>query len=101
MIFKKILHFIDGSSLKKNFRKIKCGGLYKIKGEELPFRYIQKSGDKEKRLYRFKHHNLKEYVFYDLSQVERESTLDEIRIYNLIKEHVYEISDRLAYTHNY
>lgn len=72
----------------------KYGGLYKIKGESLPFRYIYRSGDKEKKIYRFKHHNLKEYIFYDLNHVERIANKKEIRLYNLIKNHINSVATK-------
>jgi len=91
----KILNFIDGVFPIEE-KNMKLGTLYKIKGEELPFRYIQYSHLRkaDKKSFHFKHHQLKEYVFKDLSQVEREATSEEARLYNLIKEHVNQIDRR-------
>lgn len=93
----KILNFIDrdGSIEEKD---LKFGTLYKIQGEELPFRYIQynHSKNENKKTFHFKHHQLKKYVFKNLSRVEREATPEEIRLYNLIKEHVNEIANKTA-----
>ena len=71
------------------------GTLYKIKGESLPFRYIRFANDSysNKPVYRFKHHQLKEYKFNDLSKIERQANKEEVRIYNLIKEHVNEVAE--------
>lgn len=81
---------IDNLTKKKS---LKYGSLYKLKNESLAFRYIFKSEDDLKKIYRFKHHQLKEYTFKDLSLVEREANKEEIRIYNLIKTHINEISN--------
>jgi hypothetical protein len=88
----KILNFIDGIFPLEE-KDLKLGSLYKIKGEDLPFRYIQYSHLKktDKKTFHFKHHQLKEYVFSDLTKIEREATPEEIRIYNLIKNHVNNI----------
>lgn len=96
----KILNFIDGIFPIEE-KELRLGTLYKIKGEELPFRYIQYSHlrNVDKKTFHFKHHQLKEYIFNDLSKVEREATPEEVRIYNLIKEHVNEIADKT--THSY
>lgn len=93
----KILDFIDGVFPAEE-KELKFGSLYKIKGEELPFRYIQYSNSKNKKVFCFKHHQLKQYVFKDLSKVEREATPEEVRLYNLIKEHVNEIANKTAYS---
>lgn len=96
----KILNFIDGI-FSIDEKELKLGTLYKIKNEELPFRYIQYSHQKNinKKTFYFKHHQLKEYAFNDLSGVEREATPEEVRLYNLIKEHVNEIASKT--THSY
>lgn len=96
----KILNFIDGIFPIQE-KNLKLGTLYKIQGEELPFRYIQYSHLKKvkKKTFHFKHHQLKEYIFDNLSKVEREATPEEVKIYNLIKEHVNEIADKT--THSY
>lgn len=96
----KILNFIDGI-LPVEEKELRLGTLYKLRNEELPFRYIQYSHLKNinQKAFHFKHHQLKEYVFEDLSQVEREATPEEVRIYNLIKEHVNEIADKTAHTY--
>lgn len=87
----KILNFIDGVFPEEE-TKLKLGTLYKIKGEDLPFRHIEYSHTKSgNKLYRFKHHQLKEYAFSSLDKVEREANPEEIRIYNLIKDHVNNI----------
>jgi hypothetical protein len=90
----KILNFIDKVFPQEQIQPI-LGTLYKIKGEELPFRYIRFINDpcSNKPVYRFKHHQLKEYKFNDLSRVERKANKEEVRIYNLIKEHVNEVAE--------
>lgn len=100
MILKKILQFLDKSSKQdlifpENIDEQtlpKCGRLYKLQNESLPFRYIYRKGDDQKGIFRFKHHHLKEYVFYDFSQVEREANEKEIKLYNLIKDHIDEVA---------
>ncbi len=90
----KILNFIDGIFPEEQGKPI-LGKLYKIKGEELPFRYIRFANDyyPNKAIYHFKHHQLKEYKFINLNRIEREANKEEIRLYNLIKEHVNEIAE--------
>ena len=88
MIFKKILNFLDKSEQVNP----KYGSLYKLKNEPLPFRYIYVYGDDKKGLHRFKHHQLKEYIFHDLSEVEREANQEEIRLYNIIKDYINELA---------
>lgn len=98
----KVLNFIDGIFPMQE-RQLKLGTLYKIQGEELPFRYIQYSHLKNanQKTFHFKHHQLKEYVFNDLTKIEREANPEEIRIYNLIKEHVNEIANTAThFNHN-
>jgi len=58
----------------------------------LPFRYIYKNGDITKGIHRYKHHQLKEYIFYNFDKVEREANPEEARVYNIIKEHVNELA---------
>jgi hypothetical protein len=84
MIFKKILNFLD----KSEQILPKYGKLYKIKNEPLPFRYIFVNGDDKKGIHRFKHHQLKEYIFYNFEDVEREANPEETRLYNIIKEYI-------------
>jgi len=98
----KVLNFIDGIFPVKE-KDLKLGTLYKIQGEELPFRYIQYSHLKNpnKKTFHFKHHQLKEYVFNDLSKIERQADKEEIRLYNLVKEHVNEIANKITYTYHY
>ena len=88
----KILNFIDGIFPEE---QPTLGTLYKIKGEELPFRYIRFANESyaNKAIYHFKHHQLKEYKFNDLSKIEREANKEEVRLYNLIKEHVNEVAE--------
>ena len=86
----KILNFIDLVFPQEQVQPI-LGTLYKIKGEDLPFRYIQYSKYKNNDLFYFKHHQLKEYKFSDLSKIERQANKEEIRLYNLIKSHVNEV----------
>ena len=99
MIFKKILNFFDKSEDLIFPQDIdpgtlpQYGKLYKIENESFAFRYIYRKGDGQKGIHRFKHHQLKEYKFNDLSKVERKANLEEIRIYNLIKEHVNEVAE--------
>jgi hypothetical protein len=93
-MLKKILEFIDGVFEEE---KPVLGTLYKIKGEDLPFRYIRFTNQyfSNKPVYHFKHHQLKEYKFNDLSKVEREANQKEIDIYNNIKEHVNKIAKNI------
>jgi len=97
MIFKKILQFfdkeevimpdgIDPDTLPQ------YGRLYKLENEPLPFRYVFVKGDDEKGIHRFKHHQLKEYIFYDFVPVEREANKEEIRLYNIIKDYINELA---------
>lgn len=88
MIFKKILDFFD----KSEALSLKYGNLYKIKNEALPFRYVFVRDDDRKGIHRFKHHQLKEYIFYNFDQIEREANPEEIRIYNIIKDHIDELA---------
>jgi hypothetical protein len=92
-MLKKILEFIDGVFEEEKEKPV-LGTLYKIKGESLPFRYIRFTNEiySNKPVYNFKHHQLKQYKFNDLSKVERKANLEEIRIYNLIKDHVNELA---------
>jgi hypothetical protein len=89
----KILNFIDGI-FEEQKEQPTLGSLYKIKGEDLPFRYIRFANESfsNKPVYHFKHHQLKEYKFNDLSKVERKANKEEIRIYNIIKDHVNQVS---------
>jgi len=90
----KILNFIDGIFPEEEIQPM-LGTLYKIRGEELPFRYIRftNSSYSNKTIYHFKHHQLKEYKFNDLSKIERQANKEEVRLYNLIKEHVNEVAE--------
>ena len=92
----KILNFIDGIFPEEQLQPI-LGTLYKLKGEELPFRYIRFTNEtySNKQVYQFKHHQLKEYKFNDLSKVERKANQKEINIYNDIKDHVNKIAKNL------
>jgi len=92
-MLKKILNFIDGVLEEQKEEPI-LGTLYKIKGEDLPFRYIRFTNVNysNKPVYHFKHHQLKEYKFNDLSKVQRKANQKEINIYNDIKDHVNEIA---------
>jgi hypothetical protein len=89
-MLKKILDFVDGIFEEQPI----LGTLYKIKNEDLPFRYIKFTNDflSNKPLYHFKHHQLKEYKFNNLSKVERKANQKEINIYNNIKDHVNKIA---------
>jgi hypothetical protein len=97
----KILNFINGIFPEEQVQPI-LGTLYKIKGEELPFRYIRFMNDSypNKAIYHFKHHQLKEYKFNDLSRIERQANKEEVRLYNLIKEHVNETARNNQYKFN-
>lgn len=97
IMLKKILEFIDGTFSERKEIKIELGVLYKIKGEDLPFRYIRYAQEpfSTTPIYRFKHHQLKEYKFHDLLKVERRANPEEIRIYNLVKDHVNEIAENI------
>lgn len=90
----KILNFVDLVFPQKQVQPI-LGTLYKIKGEDLPFRYIRFANDSypNKPVYHFKHHQLKEYKFNDFSKVERKANKEEVRLYNLIKEHINEVAE--------
>ena len=92
----KILNFIDGVFEEQKEQPI-LGTLYKIKGEDLPFRYIKFANDSyaNKAVYHFKHHQLKEYKFNDLSQIERKANQKEINIYDNIKDHINKIAKNL------
>ena len=70
--------------------ELKRGTLYKIQGEDMPFRYVEYTklvNTKNDGLYHFKYHQLKTHTFSktNLNRVEREATSEEIRIYNLTK----------------
>jgi hypothetical protein len=99
-MLKKILKFIDGIS-KDEFVLPKYGNLYKIQNESLPFRYIYKSGDELKGIHRFKHHQLKEYIFNNFDKIEREANLEEQRLYNIIKDHINELSRKQNDNYHY
>ena len=90
----KILNFIDGI-FEEQKEQPTLGSLYKIKGEDLPFRYIRFANESfsNKPVYHFKHHQLKEYKFNDLSKIERKANKEEVRIYNLIKDHINEVAE--------
>jgi hypothetical protein len=94
-MLKKILDFIDCTMPQKPKLDLYLGTLYKIKGEALPFRYIRFTNEvySNKPTYHFKHHQLKEHKFHDLCKIEREANPEEIRIYNLIKDHINEIAE--------
>jgi hypothetical protein len=91
-MLKKILNFIDGVFEEEKEQPV-LGTLYKLKEEDFPFRYIRFTNDSysNKPVYHFKHHQLKEYKFNDLSKVERKANQKEINIYNNIKDHVNKI----------
>jgi hypothetical protein len=82
----KILNFIDGIFEEKKEQPT-LGTLYKIEGEDFPFRYIKYTKDfiSNKPIYHFKHHQTKEYKFNDLSKIKRKATAKEIKLYNLLK----------------
>ena len=90
----KILSFVNEIFPQEQIQPT-LGTLYKIKGEELPFRYIRFTNESysNKAVYHFKHHQLKEYKFNDLSKVERKASKEEVRVYNLIKDHVNEVAE--------
>ena len=92
-MLKKILNFIDLVFEEQTEQPI-LGTLYKIKGEDLPFRYIKFANDflSNKPVYHFKHHQLKEYKFNNLSKIERKANQKEINIYNNIKDHINKIA---------
>jgi hypothetical protein len=92
-MLKKILNFIDGV-FEEEKEQPTLGTLYKLKGEDLAFRYIRFTNEtySNKQVYHFKHHQLKEYKFNDLSKVERKANQKEINIYNDIKDHVNQIA---------
>jgi hypothetical protein len=92
----KILNFIDGI-FEEEKEQPTLGTLYKLKGEDLPFRYIRYANDSypNKPIYHFKHHQLKEYKFNDLSKIERKANKKEIAIYNGIKDHINEVAKNL------
>jgi len=92
----KILNFIDGVFEEEKDQPV-LGTLYKIKGEDLVFRYIRYSQEpfSTKPIYHFKHHQLKEHKFNNLSKVERKANPAEIRLYNLIKNHVNQVAENI------
>lgn len=92
----KILNFIDGI-FEEEKEQPTLGTLYKLKGEDLPFRYIRYANYSypNKPIYHFKHHQLKEYKFNDLSKIERKANKKEIAIYNGIKDHINEVAKNL------
>jgi hypothetical protein len=94
----KILNFIDGVFPEEKVQPT-LGTLYKLKGEELPFRYIRFANDSypNRPIYHFKHHQLKEYKFTNLDKVEREANKEEVRLYNLIKNHINETARNNQY----
>lgn len=105
MIFKKILEFLDKEEVIMPDgidpeTLPQYGKLYKLKNENLPFRYVYRRGDDQKGVHRFKHHQLKEYVFNDFGPVEREANNNEIRIYNLIKDHINDIATKTTRTYH-
>jgi len=70
--------------------ELKRGTLYKMQGEDMPFRYVEYSrlvNTKNDGLYHFKYHQLKNITLskINLDRVEREATSEEIRMYNLTK----------------
>lgn len=70
--------------------ELKRGTLYKIQGEDIPFRYVEYSSlinAKSDKLYHFKCHQIKTHTFSktSLNKIEREANPEEIRIYNLLK----------------
>jgi len=87
----KVLNFIDGV-FKQEAVEPEYGKLYKIKNEPLPFRYVYVRGDDLNKIHRFKHHQLKEYIFSNFKKIEREANSEETRIYNKIKDYVNELS---------
>jgi hypothetical protein len=97
----KILNFIDGIFPYEEIQPV-LGTLYKIKGEELPFRYIRFANDSypNRPIYHFKHHQLKEYKFTNLDKVEREANKEEVRLYNLIKNHINQTAKADQYKFN-
>lgn len=97
MIFKKILNFFDKEEVAMPDgidpdTLPQYGRLYKLENESLAFRYVYCRGDDEKGIHRFKHHQLKEYIFYDFSPVEREATKEEVKIYNKIKDYINDLA---------
>ena len=82
--------------------ELKRGTLYKMQGEDMPFRYVEYSSlvnTKSDGLYHFKYHQLKSVTLSksNLNRVEREATSEEIRIYNLTKKE----ADKLWKEQNY
>jgi|GEM_PF-2965162 len=82
--------------------ELKRGTLYKMQGEDMPFRYVEYSSlvnTKNDGLYHFKYHQLKSITLSksNLNRVEREATSEEIRIYNLTKKE----ADKLQKEQNY
>lgn len=82
--------------------QLKRGTLYKLQGEDMPFRYVEYSklvNTLNDGLYHFKYHQLKRYTLskQNLNKVEREANSEEIRMYNLTKKE----ADRLYKEQNY
>jgi hypothetical protein len=70
--------------------QLKRGTLYKIEGEDVPFRYVEYNNlinSKNDGLYHFKCHQIKTHTFSktSLNKIEREANPEEIKIYNLLK----------------
>jgi len=70
--------------------ELKRGTLYKLRDEDMPFRYVEYTklvNTPNDGLYHFKYHQLKKHTLskINLNKVEREATSEEIRIYNLTK----------------
>jgi hypothetical protein len=84
--------------------ELKRGTLYKIQGEDMPFRYVEYTklvNTKNDGLYHFKYHQLKTHTFSkrNLNRVEREATSEEIRIYNLTKKEADRIWKEQSYNY--
>lgn len=75
-------------------KELKVGGLYIVKGESLPFRYIKYS-NQDKNVFYFKHHQLKTIIVADLKDVIREANEDEIYLYNMLKEKMNDVAKRI------
>lgn len=66
-------------------KELKVGGLYILKNEALPFRYVRYS-DQDEDVFYFKHHKLKTIAVVDLRDILREANQDEIYLYDMLKE---------------
>jgi len=75
-------------------KELRVGGLYILKDETLPFRYVRYS-DQDQDVFYFKHHQLKTIAVVDLKDILREANQDEINLYNSLKEKMNDLAKRI------